>query len=581
MIEVELPDGSIAEFPDGTSPDTMKQALAKYRQPAAREPWQPTKRSPADIQAAAQKSEFANPETSWTDAAISGFGKSFRDTGLGIVQSVASGGPNAAIADWLTKKAGLQPRSMSGLISGQEESMTANPVSRWADQRINANAPADDQLMQQPGSGVGYAAGTATQFLLPGASANAVATKAPAAGALLRAVGSPRNVPAAMAQGAAFGDIQPVREGQSRLQNAAMAGLTSGAGQKVGDLLGASAKAAKDRVAPEIRRLYEAAKARGVNLTPAQLTDSQFIKRLSGMLDSLPFSGANKRAAAQNQAGNRALAETIGQKADTLDSTVLGRAADELGKKFDQVFSAGAKYDTQFLREVAQLKQQADEMLDDTARRTIDGWVNRIREQAQGGAMTPRLLQSLDQAARKAATGGGDRQQIATAFREALHENFNRNAPKGVQETWRTIRRQWANLKTLEPLVARNPEGGVPMTQVLGAVNATQRGRQAVARGKGGEIVELAKIGQRMKKPNSSGTGENVQASAIGAGSIANLPLTVASLGGGSALARLLASKNVARFQMRQPGTIRAGIAPAAQPVGLLGSLFLTDDENR
>lgn len=34
-IEVELPDGSIAEFPDGTSNATMEMALAKYRAPKA------------------------------------------------------------------------------------------------------------------------------------------------------------------------------------------------------------------------------------------------------------------------------------------------------------------------------------------------------------------------------------------------------------------------------------------------------------------------------------------------------------------------------------------------------------------
>jgi len=34
-IEVELPDGTIAEFPDGTSPQTMEMALARYREPAA------------------------------------------------------------------------------------------------------------------------------------------------------------------------------------------------------------------------------------------------------------------------------------------------------------------------------------------------------------------------------------------------------------------------------------------------------------------------------------------------------------------------------------------------------------------
>lgn len=34
-IEVELPDGTIAEFPDGTSNATMEMALAKYRAPSA------------------------------------------------------------------------------------------------------------------------------------------------------------------------------------------------------------------------------------------------------------------------------------------------------------------------------------------------------------------------------------------------------------------------------------------------------------------------------------------------------------------------------------------------------------------
>jgi hypothetical protein len=33
-LEVELPDGTIAEFPDGTSNATMEMALAKYRAPA-------------------------------------------------------------------------------------------------------------------------------------------------------------------------------------------------------------------------------------------------------------------------------------------------------------------------------------------------------------------------------------------------------------------------------------------------------------------------------------------------------------------------------------------------------------------
>lgn len=575
MIEVELPDGSVAEFPDGTSPDVMKQALAKYRQPA--QDWKPKKRTAADIIAEAKAKQTG--ETSWTDAAVSAFGKSFRDTGLGLAQSISKGGPNAAIAEWLVDKAGLKPRSLSGLVSGQEESMTANPVSRWADERIAANSEADAQLMNQPGSGWGYGGGVVTQLAVPGAGSAATAKSAPALSSALRMLSTPKTLPQAAIQGAVLGDIRPTQDGESRAYNTAVSAATSVAGQKVGDILGASAAAAKDRVAPEIRRLYEAAKARGINLTPAQLSDSQFVKRLSGMLDALPLSGARGRMAKQNAAGNKALASLVGQNADTLDSTVVGRAADELGSKFDKVFSSGGRFDAQFLREVVALKNEAAAQLDETAQRTLQGWINRIKLQGKGGQLPPRVLQGLDQSARKAATGGGDRQQIATAFREALHENFGRNAPAGMKAEWDTIRKQYATLKTLEPLVARNPEGGVPMTQLMGAVNATKRGRTAMARGKAGEIGELAKIGQRMKKPNSSGTGENVQASAAGAGLLTNPLLTLASLSGGAGLARLFNSNALARAQMRQPGAIRAGLAPAAQPLGLLSSLFFTEDE--
>lgn len=37
-IEVELPDGTIAEFPDGTDNATMEFALASYRRPSSSRP---------------------------------------------------------------------------------------------------------------------------------------------------------------------------------------------------------------------------------------------------------------------------------------------------------------------------------------------------------------------------------------------------------------------------------------------------------------------------------------------------------------------------------------------------------------
>jgi hypothetical protein len=205
--------------------------------------------------------------------------------------------------------------------------------------------------------------------------------------------------------------------------------------------------------------------------------------------------------------------------------------------------------------------------MDETAVRTIDSWVKRIRDQASGGQMSGRTLQSLDQSARKAATGGGDRQMVATEFREALHDNFGKTAPASVKESWDQARKQWATLKTLEPLVARNPEGGIPMQQLQGAINSSQRGRTARARGRDGELGDLATIGQRMKGPSSSGTAENLQAAGIGAGSIANLPLTLLALMGGAAAGRVANSSGLAALLMREGrGQGRQLVAPYLQP---------------
>src|SRR6185503_9831787 len=67
-IEVELPDGNIAEFPDGTSKDVMKNALAKYKVPAA---------APAAP---------AGPEKSKFESFKEGFGDSTIKAALGIKQ---------------------------------------------------------------------------------------------------------------------------------------------------------------------------------------------------------------------------------------------------------------------------------------------------------------------------------------------------------------------------------------------------------------------------------------------------------------------------------------------------------------
>lgn len=157
-----------------------------------------------------------------------------------------------------------------------------------------------------------------------------------------------------------------------------------------------SGKAAAAKVGPELRALYERAKAAGIHLTPAQLSDSEFVKRVAAQLGKLPFSGGRALADKQQAAGNREIAGLIGESADSVTPRVMADAAENIGKKFDEVFAGGMRYDRQFLKELGALRQEAAG-LDDTAKNALDALIGRVQKQAQNGAITGRTLQSIDQ----------------------------------------------------------------------------------------------------------------------------------------------------------------------------------------
>lgn len=356
-------------------------------------------------------------------------------------------------------------------------------------------------------------------------------------------------------------------------QQVGLSGLLGMGGQLASDGIVASGKAAAAKVTPELRALYERAKAAGINLTPAQLSNSEFVKRVATQLGKLPLAGGRQVAERQQAAGNREVARLIGENADSVTPQVLNNAATQIGKKFDTVFAGGMRYDRQFLGELAALRQEAAG-LDDTAKNALEALVKRVRTQAKNGTFTGHTLQSIDQQARRWASGGGDRQHVAEAFRESLHETFGRQAPSGVKKTWDEARRQWATLKTIEPVVARNTEGGVPLAQLQGAVTATKAGSTARARGRDGDLGLLASIGQRTKAPNSSGTAENMLASQA-FNPLAWGPLALASMGG-LATRGTINNAGLAPLLMRQGrGQTRQLIAPYARPLPPAAAQYL------
>ena len=427
-------------------------------------------------------------------------------------------------------------------------------VSRQTANSDQAATKAREAQYQQdvPNTPASYA-GAATGQVLPwmvGAPAKlltAVGVRGP--GLLAKMAGGAR-------QGAVVGAASPVTgEGSYVSQKAGQIGvgaLVGSGGQVVGDALVASGARAAKAVTPELRNLYGKAQAMGIQLTPAQITDSGFIRRLGLMTDNLPFSGATARRAAQQEGGNRATAAAMGETSDTVNRTTMANAYKRLGSEFDSHFSGGMRYDRKFLREVATIKKDATIGMDPTATNVANRFADRISRQGKNGNMSGKTLQSLDQEMRKWATGGGDRQQVATSLRSSLHDAYERQSSTAAREAWRTTRQQYAILKDLEPLVASNPEGGIPIQQLQQRINSDGAGKAARSRGNDGPLGPIADVGQRMKSPNTSGTAENTQAAGVGWGMFLNPLLTAATIGTGGLASRLMSSKAASNYVLRQ-----------------------------
>ena len=434
------------------------------------------------------------------------------------------------------------------------------------------------QVPDSAASTAGAIAGGVAPFVVGGPARALQAVGSRAAGLLSAAPKVVQRFASGTAQGGLLGAAQPVlSEDESRGANAALAGLLGMGGQAGSDVAMAVGRRAAQAVSPQLRELARYGESVGLPLTGADVMQSEFGKRLASLSEALPLSGASGRAQARSEQVGKQLAKMIGQDAPELNQEVMRRAYRDLGNQYDDFFREGMAVDDRLLTEAQAIAQQATEGLDDTAIRAANTLARRVAEQVKDGRMSGDTLQSLDQQARKWATGGGDRQQVAQEFRDALHAAFSRQT--GAGEAWRALNRKYANYKTLEPLVARNPEGVSP-EQLLQAVNATKKGKARMARGEAGDIGDLALLGRQMRPPRTSKTPEGLLNMALGGGAAMAPQVAIPLWALGNVTGRILNSPAAGRFLLREGrGQGAQAMAPLLRTSGLPAGGLLAEDE--
>jgi hypothetical protein len=383
-------------------------------------------------------------------------------------------------------------------------------------------------------------------------------------------------IAASGALGAGSSGIREADSTEGRLGNIAAGALGGGLGEAGGSAL----RALGARATPAMTALYNDAKKFGIQLTPAQLSNSQFVKRAQNILSNLPFSGATRTWENQVDQFNRAVSREFGEDAPKITPEVFASAKSRIGAEFDELSGKSTlTIGDALLDRLGSIQKDAQEIADDGVIRAVGGVIDRMFRQSKDGQLPGAAYKSLDSQLGKIMKAGGEKAHYIGEVRDAIREAMDESIDPAMRQAWQQARSQYRALKTVEPLVAKSADGSLSPAQLMGRVTANNAGKSAMASGRGGNLGELARVGQAMKSPTSSGTVENMLAAqslnplawplilargAVGA--------TAGRAGNSNALARLMADPGsripVANMLSRLMGPSGALSAPAvAAPV--------------
>jgi hypothetical protein len=310
-------------------------------------------------------------------------------------------------------------------------------------------------------------------------------------------------------EGAGYGAAQETRTGESRGQNMLAGAALGGGGAGLAAGLRGTASRAANAIKPEVRAVWEKAKSLGIDLTPAQLSDSRLMKYMQSQFGLLPFSGAQAKSEQQVGQWNRKLAEAIGVDAPAVTPEVYAnkKAADSAA--FNDLTSRNSLNVTpdlaRSLHAIAEQAKMAGKDVHDAVNSAIEG----LYSQMQDGTVPGRAYQALDSALGNITKTGTPVAHFVGMARSAIRDAMDASISPEDAAAWKQLRQQYGARKTITPIV--DPNGGPISPQALmSRVKATKAGKERMASGEGGVLGDLAAVGQRMKPPPSSGTAERM-----------------------------------------------------------------------
>jgi hypothetical protein len=423
--------------------------------------------------------------------------------GRGALQSVKDIG-------YGLQQVGAEAGSAVGLV----EPSTVQRLRQEEERRRAENAP----FMESGAGKAGYIAGSIGSLLVPGA---ALARVPGMVGTGARALTAPTTFRAAATGGGLLGAAQPVAEEESRAAGAIMGALGGTVGQAVGRGVSRIAQPVTSAATPQVERAVQRLEQAGIPADIAERTGSENLRAVRRFLTDNPISASvmKKGAEKTQSAFNTAALRLIGEQGEAALPEVLARADDRIGEVMDEIAQKNRiKVDDRMVSELAALEEAASMTLEPEKIVPLRNQLNNILSKVDD---QDRISGEAYQRIRTIAAEMGRNPALATVaqqLRETVDSALERSAGPDAAAAIRQARKQYRNLKLLEPAVAANATGNISPA-ALASSTGTARQRSAALYDRGdADMARLARDMRTMAETMpQSGTVPRAGIQAVGA----------------------------------------------------------------
>lgn len=564
MIQVQAPDGTVVQFPAGTSHDIIKQVMRKnfggpqpaqaapspsapaeeggfsYTDPSGAVTNDPAVARRWQAESKAQPGPQAQPATVGTSLA-QGFTDPIHGGAQLLVNALPSGVTNAVndATAWVNRQPVIGPVTRAlGMTPATPEQINQGVAQRETDYQARRAASISPTLsglitgkQQTPGMDWGRMGGQI--------AAGVVGARALPVGSSL--LGS---AAAGAASGGAMASLDPVTDPKAdywdeKKRQTEMGAVVGAAAGPAGFLLG---RAIAPRIDPNVRSLRDA----GVDMTTGQILGGT-VRRVEGASTSIPLVGDQIMAAQRRslESFNRATANRVLEPlgATVPDNIPVGRdmvgyVARQIGQTYDDAIAAARPFgpDQQFAAELQQLGQQ---FLTPDSQRIFINWVrNNVVSRINNGQLDGQAFQTIkSELGRVGRLYGGSanaaERELADAFtglQSSLYGLLGRTNPQ-IEPALRAADRAYAMSVRMTDAAGRvgATEGVFTPQQLSSAVRNADRSVRHGAYARGDALLQELSDAGRAVLPNTIPDSGTTTRAMLNAGSLGALGVGTAT----------------------------------------------------